>query len=188
MENDINLQLQAWMFEVADNRCKKSFAHLFQHFASKVKYMTLKQLHNDAVAMEVTQEVLTQVWRKAHLYHPEKGAVTTWVYTITRNVCFDYLRKIQNKPEVLLGEDIWPLVEAEADASSEFVDHLKNKKLDRQIEALPVNQKEVIIGLFFHDLSQEQLARNLDIPLGTVKSRLRLALNKLRGVMGDDND
>jgi RNA polymerase sigma-70 factor (ECF subfamily) len=138
--------------------------------------------------MEATQEVMTQIWRKAHLYHPEKGAVTTWVYTITRNVCFDMLRKVKNKTELNLGNDIWPLYEHSTEEEEVFRDHLQDQQLLKCVDALPDKQQQIVRGVFFQELSQEQLARKLNIPLGTVKSRLRLAMAKLKQELGAHND
>jgi RNA polymerase sigma-70 factor (ECF subfamily) len=179
------------MQAVADKRCKQSYAKLFQHFAVKVKhvaYKQLSQLQSDAIANEVTQEVMTQLWRKAHLYHPEKGAVSTWVFTICRNVCFDLLRKSQSKQEINIAEDIWPLYEKTITEDEVFSDHLSDKRLLDAVDILPDKQKQVVKGVFFQELSQEQLARQLNIPLGTVKSRLRLAMNKLKQELGEQHD
>lgn len=185
MDNDDTSQLRSWMAAVADERCKQSFAQLFKWFGGKVQRMAARQLNNDAVATEIMQEVMTQVWRKAHLYHPDKGAVTTWVYTVTRNLCFDFLRKSQNKQEVNLADDIWPLFEEVVVESDVFSDHLFDKNLLAKVDDLPAKQKQIIQGVFFQELSQEQLARHLNIPVGTVKSRLRLALARLKQDFGD---
>jgi RNA polymerase sigma-70 factor (ECF subfamily) len=191
MDAKLNLELQQWMQSVADDRCKKSYANLFKHFAVKVRHVAYKQLgqlQSDAIANEVTQEVMTQLWRKAHLYHPEKGAVSTWVFTICRNVCFDLLRKSQNKHEINIAEDIWPLYEKTVTEDEIFTDHLSDKRLLDAVDILPDKQKQVVQGVFFQELSQEQLARQLNIPLGTVKSRLRLAMNKLKLELGERHD
>jgi RNA polymerase sigma-70 factor (ECF subfamily) len=131
---------------------------------------------------------MTNVWRKAHLYNSEKGAATTWVYTVMRNISFDMLRKMQANHEDTLSDDIWPLAEAQNSDEHVFADHLMDKQIAQYLNQLPDNQKQIVQGVYFQDLSQEQLAKNLNIPLGTVKSRLRLALTKLRQHIGADND
>lgn len=188
MAQDTNKELQACMALVADKRCKKSFAVVFKHFALKVKSLASRQLNNEALAAEITQETMSQVWRKAHLYHPDKGAVSTWVYTIARNQCFDLLRKAQTNSEINIAEDIWPMLEQSVPEAQVFADHLSDQRLIKCIDTLPDKQKQVVRGVFFQELSQEQLARQLQIPLGTVKSRLRLALVKLRQELGEQND
>eukprot|EP00495_Collosphaeridae_sp_1-RS-2012_P001333 TRINITY_DN1339_c0_g1_i1.p1 TRINITY_DN1339_c0_g1~~TRINITY_DN1339_c0_g1_i1.p1 ORF type:complete len:143 (+),score=10.62 TRINITY_DN1339_c0_g1_i1:34-429(+) len=131
---------------------------------------------------------MTNVWRKAHLYHADKGAPTTWVYTVMRNVTFDLLRKIKAKKEDNLSEDIWPVIEAQEAEPQKFEDHLRSKQILEYLEKLPENQKQVIRGFYFMEMSQEQLAEHLNLPLGTVKSRLRLALNKLIKQIGEQYD
>jgi RNA polymerase sigma-70 factor (ECF subfamily) len=182
------LQFQKLMALVADQRCKSSFAQLFKEFAPKVKRMVMKHLGNDAQAMELTQDVMTQIWRKAHLYHPDKGAVSTWVYTIARNLCFDFLRKASNKSEFSLGDDLWPVADQVMAEHDVFQDHLSDQRLATCVESLPEKQKQIVRGVFFQELSQEQLARQLNIPLGTVKSRLRLAIGKLKQELGVQYD
>lgn len=179
---------QIWMLAVADSRCKRSFASLFQSFGGKVRRLAARQLNNEAVAEEILQEVMTQVWRKAHLYHPDKGAVSTWIYTVTRNLCYDHMRKGHNKNEQNLAEDIWPIFEEVVLEEDIFTDHLSDQLLLNKVSTLPEAQQQVVRGVFFQELSQEQLARQLDIPLGTVKSRLRLAMEKLKLALGAEND
>ncbi|MBU2882434.1 sigma-70 family RNA polymerase sigma factor [Psychrosphaera sp. B3R10] len=188
MDKDDTSQLQGWMLAVADKRCKQSFANLFYWFSGKVQRMASRQVHNDALAAEIMQEAMTQIWRKAHLYHADKGAVTTWVYTIARNLCFDHLRKKQTQCEQNISDDLWPIHEEVVVESDVFTDHLFDKKLLQKLESLPEKQKQIVQGVFFQEFSQEQLARHLDIPLGTVKSRLRLALSRLKQEFGEQND
>lgn len=125
---------------------------------------------------------------KSHLFNAEKGAVTTWIYTLVRNQSFDMLRKMQTNREDNLSEDIWQQHSNERDDSAEFSDHLLDRQLVEYVEKLPEEQKNVVKGIYFQELSQEELANQLGIPLGTVKSRLRLALGKLKAHMGEYHD
>lgn len=180
--------LSSWLIDIADKRDKQAFANLFKWFSPKIMGFGRKQFNNPAMASELLQETMTNVWRKAHLYNSDKGAATTWVYTVMRNISFDMLRKIQANHEDTLSDDIWPLAEAQNSDEHVFADHLMDKQIARYLNRLPDNQKQIVQGVYFQDLSQEQLAKNLNIPLGTVKSRLRLALTKLRQHIGADND
>lgn len=173
---------------VAIKRDKQAFAYLFAYFSPKIKRFGIKQFNSDAQAMELVQETLTSVWRKAHLYNNDKGAATTWVYTVMRNASFDMLRKMKSNKEGHISEDIWPLVEQHANSDYEFSDHLENQQIKNYLDKLPQAQRDVVKGVYFQDMSQEQLAEQLNIPVGTVKSRLRLALQKLRNEMGDRHD
>lgn len=181
-------ELSDWLLLVATERDKEAFTQLFKFFAPKIKRFGRQKLNTDAMASELVQETMTRVWRKAHLYQASKGAATTWVYTVMRNTCFDMLRKIKSNAEQNLSDDIWPIDSANTEtvsADDAFKDHLMSQNILKQIAKLPTAQKMVIEGIYFQDLSQEQLAQQLDIPLGTVKSRLRIALSKLKQQMGD---
>ena len=181
-------ELREALVNVAQSRDKKSFAYLFEYFAPKIKRFGIKQFGVEAQAMELVQETLTSVWRKAHLYNSEKGAATTWVYTVMRNASFDMLRKMKSNKEENVSEDIWPLLNESEDTHHEYSDHLEDQQIKRYLDKLPQAQREVVRGVYFQDMSQEQLAQQLNIPVGTVKSRLRLALQKLRNEMGDQHD
>ena len=181
-------QLSAWLKEVADTRCKIAFTHLFKFFAPKIQRIARSKFPNEAQSHEVVQETMSNVWRKAHLFDSDKGAATTWVYTVMRNVTFDILRKIKSNKEDNLSDDIWPIAESAVSEEQPYEDHLENKQLLRVIEALPETQQEVVKGFYLMEMSQEQLANHLNLPLGTIKSRLRLALAKLKVHLGEDND
>ncbi|WP_404343919.1 sigma-70 family RNA polymerase sigma factor [Pseudoalteromonas mariniglutinosa] len=176
------------LFAVAHQRDKRAFAVLFEYFSPKIKRFGIKQFGSEAQAMELVQETLTSVWRKSHLYHKEKGAATTWVYTVMRNASFDMLRKMKSNKEDNISEDIWPLIDESSAGQHEYSDHLEDKQIKRYLDKLPHAQRDVVRGVYFQDMSQEQLAEHLNIPVGTVKSRLRLALQKLRNEMGENHD
>ncbi|WP_445947169.1 sigma-70 family RNA polymerase sigma factor [Shewanella sp.] len=188
-ELQVSAQLYTWLVLVAEKRDKQAFTALFQFFAPKIKGFGLQRLGCHDKANELLQETMSNVWRKAHLYDGDKGAATTWVYTVMRNACFDMLRRIKAKNEQLLGDDIWPVDQAQDEAITEsvsFKDHLMEKHMLTHINSLPELQQTVVKGVYYQSLSQEQLAQQLEVPLGTIKSRLRLALAKLRQQMGDD--
>ncbi|XQW86965.1 sigma-70 family RNA polymerase sigma factor [Thalassotalea piscium] len=181
-------QLCQWLDDVANTRDKEAFTQLFQFFAPKIQRIARGRFPNEAQACEVVQETMTNVWRKAHLFDAQKGAATTWVYTVMRNVTFDLLRKIKGNKEDNLSDDIWPLAENMVSDDESFDDHLENKQLLAVIETLPEAQQQIVKGFYFMEMSQEQLATHLNLPLGTIKSRLRLALAKLKVRLGESND
>ena len=196
-KQDKLLALSQYLVDVAQKRDKQAFTALFVFFAPKIQRIALSKYGNDTLAGEVVQETMTNVWRKAHLFDASKGSPTTWVYTVMRNVSFDLLRKIKAKKEDNLSDDFWPLAESMAlnmawennpEQQTEFTDHLAKKEMLACINKLPENQQRVIKGFYFSEMSQEQLAHHLDIPLGTVKSRLRLALAKLKQHIGENHD
>ncbi|MCG9755051.1 sigma-70 family RNA polymerase sigma factor [Shewanella insulae] len=187
-ETQVPAELSSWLVRVADARDKQAFTHLFQFFAPKIKRFGVKQLGNEAQAHELVQETMSNVWRKAHLYDGDKGAATTWVYTVMRNAAFDMLRRLKAKAEMNLGDDIWPLEQAQAQSEEDslhFADHLMEKQMLAYVDSLPEAQRAVVKGVYYQELSQEQLAQQFGVPIGTIKSRLRLALAKLKQQMGD---
>ncbi len=182
-------QLCQWLKAVASTRNKVAFTRLFKYFAPRIFHLARKKFINEAQAKEVVQETMSNVWRKAHLFDENKGAACTWVYTIMRNVSFDMLRKLKTRKEDNLGDEIWPIVQAENnDSYDDFDDHLEKNNIQGVIENLPQSQRQVIKGFYFNEMSQEQLAEHLNVPLGTIKSRLRLALAKLKSQLGEDHD
>ena len=193
MNVDINHnELANWLTAVGANRDKHAFTSLFKFFAPKILGISSSKFNTKEIANEIVQETMTNVWRKAHMYNPEKGAPTTWVYTVMRNVTFDLLRKIQSKKEDTLSDDIWPTLDVSDEESTNFEDHIENQKVLSLLDNLPEKQQQVIKAVYFMEMSQEQLAKHLNLPLGTVKSRLRLALNKLKKhvdlQLGDSHD
>lgn len=177
-------QLLGWLIAVANERDKKAFSQLFSWFAPKILRYGISHLNTQTNAQELLQETMSNVWKKAHYFNADKGAVTTWVYAIMRNASFDMLRKVQSNREEMLSDDIWPLVEAQAVEEGEYDDHLMQKEIRRYLSLLPDAQQQVIRGVYFQHLSQEELAKQLGVPVGTIKSRLRLALGKLKQKMG----
>jgi len=185
MHIDDSQQLVQWLSDIADQRDKQAFALIFNWFSPKIIRFGIQKLNTETMAHELLQDTMTNVWRKAYLFDVSKGAATTWVYTIMRNACFDILRKINNQREDNLSDDIWPMIEAECVVEHQFIDHLMTQQMSEYVEQLPEAQKLIVKGVYFRQLSQQQLAMQLNIPVGTVKSRLRLALSKLREQIGD---
>ena len=181
-------QLCQWLDEVAKNRDQHAFTCLFKFFGPKIQNIARSKFPNESQAGEVVQETMSNVWKKAHLFNQDKGAATTWVYTIMRNVTFDMLRKVKSNKEDNLSDDIWPLAESMISDDDTFNDHLENQQLLSGIEKLPEAQQQVVKGFYFMELSQEDLAKHLNLPLGTIKSRLRLALAKLKMQLGENHD
>jgi RNA polymerase sigma factor (sigma-70 family) len=185
-------KLTQLIYKVALERDKQAFTVLFRFFAPKILGISKSKFANADQANEVLQETMSNVWRKAHYFNADRGAPTTWIYTIMRNVTFDLLRKVQSNKEDNLSGDIWPLAEqCQADShlsTDSFDDHLSKNEIMSCLDILPKDQKMVIRGFYFLDMSQEKLAKQLDLPLGTIKSRLRLALGKLKVQLGEKHD
>ncbi len=184
------MELASWLQMVGNERDKSAFTDLFRYFAPRIYHISLSKLGSENLANDVVQDTMTNIWRKAHLFDADKGQATTWVYTIMRNVSFDMLRRISANKEDSLSEDLWGHIDNQMDDPSlePYRDHLEERELLEGIDNLPDDQKQVVESMFYQDLSQSQIAEKLGIPLGTVKSRLRLAMTKLKQHIGEKHD
>jgi RNA polymerase sigma-70 factor, ECF subfamily len=168
---------------IALYRDKSALAELFGLFAPRIKSMMLKLGADNALAEDLTQETLLSVWRKAALYSPAKGAASTWIFTIARNLRIDALRRQSNKPYVDLDTIELP---AEAPLGHSVAEQKQVvARVSKALERLPPEQREVVQLSFVMDLAHSEIAERIGIPLGTVKSRLRLAYDRLRPLLED---
>ena len=174
--------MDALLLRVAAERDKSAFAALFTHFAPRVKAYLLRLGAPSGVAEELAQEALLSVWRKAHLFDPAKASAATWLFTIARNLRIDAIRR-EKRPE-LDPEDFMPEPDADADAGLMLAE--SEGRLRLALKELPADQIQVVELSFFADKPHSQIAEELGIPLGTVKSRLRLAIGRLKRAMGGD--
>lgn len=164
---------------IRDHQDQSAFAELFQYFAPRVKAFLMRSGADATLAEECTQEVMATLWHKAHLFDPSRASVATWVFTIARNRKIDALRK-QRRPE---PEDLEWGPEEEPDQEDVLSLQQESEQLGRAIAALPAKQRELIEKAYFGDLSHSEIAEQTGLPLGTIKSRIRLALDRLRHAM-----
>ncbi|RLJ99810.1 sigma-70 family RNA polymerase sigma factor [Ruegeria conchae] len=164
---------------IRDAKDQIAFAELFQHFAPRIKAFLIKSGSDAALAEECAQEVMATLWHKAHLFDPTRATVATWVFTIARNKRIDVLRK-QRRPE---PEDLWWGPEAEPEQEDVLALQQETAQLRDAMAALPEAQRQLIEKAYFGDLSHREIASQTGLPLGTIKSRIRLALDRLRHAM-----
>lgn len=172
----------AWVAQVVavrDEKDRAAFAELFAYFAPRVKSFLMKSGASPDLAEECTQEVMATLWNKAHMFDPAKANVSTWIFTIARNRKIDILRK-QRRPE---PEDLPWGPEAEPDQVEVMGLQQETEQLGRALATLPVEQRKLIEKAYFGDLSHSEIAAETGLPLGTIKSRIRLALERLRHAM-----
>ena len=172
----------AWVVQVSavrDHKDRAAFAELFAYFAPRVKSFLMRSGANPDLAEECTQEVMATLWNKAHMFDPTKASVSTWVFTIARNRKIDMLRK-QRRPE---PEDLPWGPEAEPDQVEAMGLQQETEQLGRALSALPEEQRKLIERAYFGELSHSEIAAETGLPLGTIKSRIRLALDRLRHAM-----
>lgn len=169
---------------VAKHRDKQAFADLFAHYGPRVKSYLLRQGADVASAEELSQEAMLTVWRKADKFDPAKASAGTWIFTVARNLRIDLLRK-ENRPN--FDPDDPAFVPEQETAPDDAVEIGETQKQVRAaIAELPDEQAEVIKLSFYEDMPHGQIAEELNLPLGTVKSRLRLAMRKVRTALGEE--
>lgn len=169
--------LAALMTAVRDRQDRAAFAVLFRHFAPRIKGFLIKSGTEAALAEECAQDVMATLWHKAHLYDPARAGVATWVFTIARNRRIDLARR-DRRPE---PEDLpWMQDGTEPDQAELFEAAEENRRLAQALADLPEKQRALVQRAFWGDRSHSELAAETGLPLGTIKSRLRLALDRLR--------
>ncbi|KZM47702.1 sigma-70 family RNA polymerase sigma factor [Labrenzia sp. OB1] len=170
--------------KVAAERDKAAFVELFDHFAPRLKGYLMKQGADNAVAEEVAQDVMVTLWRKADLFDPCKSSASTWLFRIARNRRIDRLRRQKtaelNPDEPALQPAPLPDVADEMDA------RLRETRVRAALEQLPEDQRQVVRLAFFIGQSHSEIADQTGLPLGTVKSRIRLAFGRLRQLLEAD--
>lgn len=177
----LNLHLKACMCKVAVERDRQAFSELFDHFVPLIRAFSLaREPGATLVADELAQEVIIKVWDKAHTYKPEMAQVSTWIFTLARNCRIDQLRKSSRYATEIDPTDIF--LDLEDDQPDPFqatqqqqIEHDIHSKLKQ----LPTEQAQVLGKVYLEGKSHQETADELDMPLGTVKSRVRLALQKL---------
>jgi RNA polymerase sigma-70 factor (ECF subfamily) len=162
----------------------ESFQAIFVTFFPKVQAMLMRQGADKETAEEIAQDTLFAVWRNSHQFSSDKGRISAWIYAIARNLRIDRLRR----------QAVWQRSYGELHT----LEHLHGAAVDDQpwvgersdvesaLDRLPPDQLEVIQLSFIDGLSQAEIAKKLGLPLGTVKSRMRLAFKKLRSGTGRD--
>lgn len=167
------------LLRVRDGQDEAAFATLFGHFAPRIKGFMMRSGAAEALAEEVAQDVMATVWQKAGLYDPARAGAATWIFTIARNRRIDALRK-QRRPE---PEDVGWGPEPEPDQAAAMELQQESEKLAEALRGLPPNQRVLIERAYFGELSHSEIAAETGLPLGTIKSRIRLALDRLRREM-----
>ncbi len=175
-------QLAGWLDAVAADQDKAAFKQLFDHYSGRIKAFAMKSpgvSGSAAMAEEIVQETMIKVWNKASLYDRSKANVDAWVYTIARNVRIDIQRRNKKHDACIEVDEIWQ----ESDEPGPLV-QLRQRQLADNIRAgledINPEQALVLKKMYLEGKSQREIAEEFDIPLGTVKSRTRLALARLR--------
>jgi len=175
--------LNGLLVAVAERQDRAAFHALFEYFAPRLKAFLHRQGTSSDMAEEVVQETMVNVWRKAKQFDPAKASASTWIFTISRNLRIDLLRKA-NRPEPDMNDPA--LVPDPAPRPLEAISRAQeNSRLKKAVAGLPPEQQEVLHLAFFEEKAHTIVAEELGIPLGTVKSRIRLAFRRIRSELGE---
>ena len=172
--------------QIAAIKCRDSFVLLFEHFAPRLKSFLLRSGSDATQAEELAQEVMITVWRKASQFDRRQASVSTWIFRIARNRRIDAYRRVKNldaeADDPLLSPASMPHPEDEFNARE------REAVVQKAMQDLPDDQKKLLKAAFYDGLSHSEIAERMNLPLGTVKSRIRLAFQKLRTKLEDQND
>lgn len=193
-------RVQHWVAcvqKVAAEQDTAAFRELFDHFSPMIKSFAWKVPsldHPDAFAEELLQETMLKVWTKAASFDPKLASPSTWIFTIARNMRIDLLRKqarhVVNTVSIHQDDEdddvdmeaIW-FEDENSDVFNLLAQQRSRRQIHESLQHLPAEQTEVLVKVYLEDKSHAEVAEELRLPLGTVKSRVRLALNKLKLVI-----
>ncbi|MEL7546295.1 MAG: sigma-70 family RNA polymerase sigma factor [Pseudomonadota bacterium] len=175
---DDRAELADCVLRIASEKCRSSFAHIFEYFAPRLKSYLMRLGSEPSQAEETVQEVMLNVWRKAEQYDPKQASVSTWIFRIARNRHIDAHRR-RDKPELDPDDPmLQPTPEEQPDVQLDRLQIEENVR--KQLAKLPEEQLVLLRAAFYEGLSHSEIAKAYDLPLGTVKSRIRLAFQRLR--------
>jgi RNA polymerase sigma-70 factor, ECF subfamily len=169
---------------VATRQDRTAYAELFSYYAPRVKSYLMRLGADNAQAEEIAQDVMVTVWRKAGLFDRRQASVSTWIFRVARNRRIDVFRRTK-RPELDPEEEM--ILPAGVEAPEHRVEAAETEARVREaMKGLPEEQLELLKLAFYDGLSHREIADKLDVPLGTVKSRIRLAFAKMKAKLGDE--
>lgn len=180
-EDEEKVCFNKMMIAVAEKRDKQAFQKLFEHFAPRLKSFLMKGGSDESQADELAQETMLTIWQKAESFNPAQASASTWIFTIARNKKIDVLRKIKRHDYDPKELEIVESSKDNPDQVEQMSMATQTEVLSEAIEQLPKEQADLLKLSFFEELSHNEIAEKTNIALGTVKSRIRLALERLRG-------
>ena len=174
------------LFRLVQHADDQAFSFFYDRYVNLVFSIAYTIVDNRKVAEEIVQDVFLKIWKKNHTYHPEQSKITTWLSAITRNCSIDEIRK---KKVGVEGKQVsWSEVGQQPDLEDIGPERLVQLRMDQRqvrnaLEELPEDQRQVIFLAYFYGMTQQQISDQLGEPLGTVKTRIRLGMQKLRGLL-----
>ena len=177
--NDVDLG--NFLKDIGENQDKLAFSNIFKYFAPRLKSYFVKIGCSETQAEEIIQEVMIAVWTKSNTYDREKSSVSTWIYTIAKNKRIDKIRKEKKHNTVESDESLEIPVPSKQE--QQILSTEVSEKIRHSLKFLPNEQAELLKLSYFYEKTHSDIAKDLSLPLGTVKSRIRLALSKMRNLV-----
>jgi RNA polymerase sigma-70 factor (ECF subfamily) len=181
----------AGLMRLIDEGRSEALAILYDRYSRLVYSLALGTLSNVQLAEEITQEVFFRVWQNAGSYNPEKGGVNTWLSSITRYRVIDLLRRRRVRPVSRsvewseLSPNTTPKVDGRA-PEDQAVDSMRAQRVQSALLSLPEEQRDALFLAYFQGMTHREIAAELQEPLGTIKTRIRLGMQKLRKALEED--
>ena len=182
MAADSNIAVQLIQRAAAQDR--EAFSQLYDRFSSLVFSLAMRMLRAQSDAEDLLQEVFMQVWRQAGSYSQERGSPEAWIINIARSRAIDKLRAIRRRDKSFILTDDPAAAESPDNVESAVGESEAKLAMNSALANLPEAQRRVLELAFFSGLSQTEIAERLAEPLGTVKTRMRAAIQRLRGMLG----
>ena len=176
-ENDLGNYLK----DIGESQDRLAFSNIFKYFAPKLKSFFVKVRCIETQAEEIIQEVMIAVWTKSSTYDRAKSSVSTWIYTIAKNKRIDKIRK-EKKHNTVESDDSLEIPVA-SKQEEQLLSTEVTKKIHHSLQFLPKEQAELLKLSYFYEKTHSDIAKDLSLPLGTVKSRIRLALSKMKNLV-----
>jgi len=179
-----NSEWQEMLARVGKTQDREAFHALFEHYAPLIKSFALSNTYSNNPAQfadELVQEVMIKIWNKASSYDTSVAGANTWIFTIARNCRIDMIRKHSRQNYPLESDELLEIEDEDGIAPFQAV---QQRSLEKEIrdcfDKLPHEQSQILAKVYLEGKTHNEVAAELDLPLGTVKSRVRLALNKLK--------
>ncbi len=173
-------EAEALLAAVARDRDQVAFAQLFRHYAPRIKAYVIARGISPGVGEELAQEIMLRVWRKAATFNPERGGAATWIFTVARNAFINHVRR-EGHPEAEMDDPV--LVGWDAAPEQQVAAAQSQAALINALGALPAEQQQALRGAYFRGQTMCEIAEEQSVPVGTVKTRVRLALERLRQML-----
>ena len=172
--------LENHIIQLLHERDEKAISLLYEHYGDTLFGVANKVVRNEELAQDILQESFVKIWKNSESYDPSKAKLFTWLFRITRNTAIDKLRSAQNRSDKEIQIDV-------SDVYTIGVQGIRPDEMDMEENLAKIDPKyrEVLEALFFVGLTQQEASEKLDIPLGTIKSRLKIGLRELRKIYGD---